>query len=119
MARRWLDPTDTKEWRLDPTRRQVVIEMITSTTLKWGKNSDPSSSSSTSSINQELKDLNMDDGEADYQIQEMSDDASSLCCPVCLDTLEANDAISWSKMLRCQHVFHQGFMIRIASHCGW
>ena len=57
MARRWLDPTDTKEWRLDPTRRKMVIEMmmITSTTSsKMGNSYD------SSLINQELNSLNME-----------------------------------------------------------
>lgn len=99
MARRWLDPTDSKEWRLDPTRRKVVIEMIT--TSKRGNRDD--------STNQSIAVLDMEkdgDSKGESQLKDMSDDASSSCCPVCLDTLESNDAISWSKMFRCEHVFH-------------
>jgi len=32
---------------------------------------------------------------------------SALSCPICLDVFDRDDVITWSKELRCQHVYHE------------
>lgn len=39
------------------------------------------------------------------------DETEHLTCSVCLDAFEAGDTLSWSKELRCKHVFHGGCLL--------
>ena len=39
------------------------------------------------------------------------DDTDHLTCSVCLDAFKAGDTLSWSKDLRCKHVFHGGCLL--------
>jgi hypothetical protein len=95
-----------KQWKLETARREMIINNATmrkrrrTIDIAYGDDEDTDSSNDQ---DRERASLEKSDGDERHVIVE---GYSALSCPICLDAFDRDDVITWSKELRCQHVYH-------------
>lgn len=95
-----------KQWKLETARREMIINNATmrkrrgTIDIAYGDGEDADSSNDQDRARAPVQ---KSDGDERHGTVE---EYSALSCPICLDVFDRDDVITWSKELRCQHVYH-------------